>query len=31
MDMTLNNPCWKMLAVPWKKTEAEDSAVAATA
>jgi len=32
MDMTLNNPCWKQLQAPWKKsTEAEDSAVAASA
>ena len=32
MDMTLNNPCWKMLQAPWKKTEvAADEAVAASA
>ncbi|MGB1091357.1 MAG: nitrogenase molybdenum-iron protein alpha chain [Oceanobacter sp.] len=32
MDMTLNNPCWKKLQAPWKKTEAAaDEAVAASA
>ena len=25
MDMTVNNPCWKMLKAPWlKKPEAEE-------
>ncbi len=24
MDMTLNNPCWKMLATPWKTSDASE-------
>jgi nitrogenase molybdenum-iron protein alpha chain len=31
MDMTLNNPCWKQVSVPWKKTSNEDVAIAASA
>ncbi len=31
MDMTLNNPCWKQVKVPWKKDESSDVAVAASA
>jgi nitrogenase molybdenum-iron protein alpha chain len=23
MDLTLNNPCWKMIKAPWDKQEAE--------
>jgi hypothetical protein len=30
MDMTINNPCWKILTPPWqKKPEAEAIAKAA--
>jgi len=25
MDMTLNNPCWKNIQVPWKKDAAADA------
>jgi nitrogenase molybdenum-iron protein alpha chain len=31
MDMTLNNPCWKQVKVPWKTAESSDVAVAASA
>jgi nitrogenase molybdenum-iron protein alpha chain len=31
MDMTLNNPCWKQVSVPWKKAENDPVAVAASA
>ncbi|NOS89631.1 MAG: nitrogenase molybdenum-iron protein alpha chain [Methylococcaceae bacterium] len=31
MDMTLNNPCWKQVQVPWKTAEADKVAVAAGA
>ncbi len=31
MDMTLNNPCWKQVKVPWKKAENDPIAVAASA
>jgi nitrogenase molybdenum-iron protein alpha chain len=31
MDMTLNNPCWKQVKVPWKKAESSNVAVAANA
>ncbi|MFI3189331.1 nitrogenase molybdenum-iron protein alpha chain [Crenothrix sp. D3] len=31
MDMTLNNPCWKQVQVPWKKAANEPVAVAASA
>jgi len=31
MDMTLNNPCWKQVKVPWKTTESDAVAVAANA
>jgi len=31
MDMTLNNPCWKQVKVPWKKAESSAVAVAASA
>ena len=31
MDMTLNNPCWKVLTAPWKKAAADADAVAASA
>jgi nitrogenase molybdenum-iron protein alpha chain len=31
MDMTLNNPCWKQVRVPWKKAADEKVAVAAGA
>ncbi|MDD5410946.1 MAG: nitrogenase molybdenum-iron protein alpha chain [Methylobacter sp.] len=31
MDMTLNNPCWKQVKVPWKKDESSNVAVAASA
>ncbi len=31
MDMTLNNPCWKQVKVPWKTAESTDVAVAASA
>ncbi|TPQ28004.1 nitrogenase molybdenum-iron protein alpha chain [Methylomonas sp. EFPC3] len=31
MDMTLNNPCWKQIQVPWKKAESESEAVKAVA
>jgi nitrogenase molybdenum-iron protein alpha chain len=31
MDMTLNNPCWKQVKVPWKKAESSNEAVAAGA
>jgi nitrogenase molybdenum-iron protein alpha chain len=31
MDMTLNNPCWKQVQVPWKKAENDPVAVAASA
>ncbi|MEF3074563.1 nitrogenase molybdenum-iron protein alpha chain [Methylobacter sp. Wu1] len=31
MDMTLNNPCWKQVKVPWKTAESDAVAVAASA
>ena len=31
MDMTLNNPCWKQVKVPWKTDESSNVAVAANA
>jgi nitrogenase molybdenum-iron protein alpha chain len=31
MDMTINNPCWKQIAAPWKTAANEQAAVAATA
>ncbi len=31
MDMTLNNPCWKQINAPWKASNTEDEAVAASA
>ena len=31
MDMTLNNPCWKQVKVPWKTAESPSVAVAAGA
>ncbi|OYV19913.1 MAG: nitrogenase molybdenum-iron protein alpha chain [Methylococcaceae bacterium NSM2-1] len=31
MDMTLNNPCWKQVKVPWKTAESSNVAVAANA
>ncbi len=31
MDMTLNNPCWKQVKVPWKTAESSNVAVAASA
>jgi nitrogenase molybdenum-iron protein alpha chain len=31
MDMTLNNPCWKQVNVPWKKEDSSQVAVAAGA
>jgi nitrogenase molybdenum-iron protein alpha chain len=31
MDMTLNNPCWKQVQVPWKKADNDPIAVAASA
>jgi nitrogenase molybdenum-iron protein alpha chain len=31
MDMTLNNPCWKQVKVPWKTAESDAVAVAANA
>ncbi len=31
MDMTLNNPCWNSVKVPWLEAESEDKAVAAGA
>jgi len=31
MDMTLNNPCWKQVQVPWKTAANEQVAVAASA
>jgi len=31
MDMTLNNPCWNMIKVPWKQDAEESVAVAASA
>jgi nitrogenase molybdenum-iron protein alpha chain len=31
MDMTLNNPCWKQVKVPWKTAESSNVPVAASA
>jgi nitrogenase molybdenum-iron protein alpha chain len=31
MDMTLNNPCWNKLQAPWKSSEEETTAAAASA